>query len=641
MLSLIKLLFLFNGLIFIYGFCPNTYTVQTTSINSANAVVINNAAGLTDFPTATATKKQLEFFGTFKVQEACTGATATAQKNLLSITVTTTDTGTTTSEKELLRLYVDCSNLKLETTGVWATPLGTTTRSAVTAASDIQNEIISIFLAVNLEKNYYSLEYLSRSYHDAHLITMTTTQTYVFDTTTKIYFCAAKAGASPNSCLASDVKVGFATLPTTLTNPMVGYVGGSTPTLGSFYPLSGSLANAYTANAVGDAYFGNAATSPTAATAAAWDTSNTFVKISTLGQFLSIPLPTLKSADGTATGATYKTLAIAAYVRIASLPANSQTSTILAMHQSSNAAELGYKLVVDQTSRDVNLLSGTTAVTVPSSTTLPKITLNTWTLVGFSVVLSSDGKNAFGTFFVDSTSITFDIRASATAMSLTNADLLRVGSVTGTNSFVGDISIVRVTSPGAGFTKTGTEQCLSTSQIELGSGSFGLKCTDTSMLSVVDSKCYSTCPDGTLASTGTVKPLCFSCPAECATCDSNGCLSCPTGDVLYNKKCFDKCPVATYQSAQKCFDCKAGCVACSASECFVCSVTQGYIADPNKGVCYLMDPKAGTGPGVAGLVCAALILIAYLIYAYNSEENLSIYGSKQNVGFKSVANYQN
>jgi len=54
-----------------------------------------------------------------------------------------------------------------------------------------------------------------------------------------------------------------------------------------------------------------------------------------------------------------------------------------------------------------------------------------------------------------------------------------------------------------------------------------------------------------------------------------------------------------------------------------------------------MDPKAGTGPGVAGLVCAALILIAYLIYAYNSEENLSIYGSKQNVGFKSVANYQN
>jgi len=359
------------------------------------------------------------------------------------------------------------------------------------------------------------------------------------------------------------------------------------------------------------------------------------VKLSTFGQILTVPLPTSLSASNAVTS---KTLAVSAWVKITTLPAKSTTSTIISMHKASDATDLGFKLLVSQTTNDLSLVAGTTAAVLYG--TAPKITLDTWTLVGFSVSLSVDNKNALGTFFAGSSSVPFDIRASATAIDLQTAALLRVGSVTADNGFTGNISTVKIMTPAAGFIQS-TSTCSATNKIELGLGSFGLSCADNANANIYDGKCYATCPDGTLPATGAAVPFCVSCPEECATCNSTGCLSCRTDDVLYQNDCLDKCPRGTYLSGRKCLDCKAGCDACNAGECFACNILKGYIAEPNNGVCILFDPKAGTGPGVAGLVCAGLILIAYLIYAYNSEENLSIYGSKQNVGFKSVANYQN
>jgi len=75
------------------------------------------------------------------------------------------------------------------------------------------------------------------------------------------------------------------------------------------------------------------------------------------------------------------------------------------------------------------------------------------------------------------------------------------------------------------------------------------------------------CADGTYPSGG----ICMACPADCATCDSTGCLTCPFGTTLSNSNCI--CGTA-------CQDCQASslnCVSCTLdpatgllSSCFSC-----------------------------------------------------------------------
>ena len=83
----------------------------------------------------------------------------------------------------------------------------------------------------------------------------------------------------------------------------------------------------------------------------------------------------------------------------------------------------------------------------------PKINLNTWQLVGFSLSFRANSARPTGTMFVGTTSVqTFS--TSTEPYPLTTMTLLRIGGDAETNSFTGDVSAVSVMTPGGSFAPT-------------------------------------------------------------------------------------------------------------------------------------------------------------------------------------------
>ena len=126
--------------------------------------------------------------------------------------------------------------------------------------------------------------------------------------------------------------------------------------------------------------------------------------------------------------------------------------------------------------------------------TVSAVTLDEWQLIGFTAYLNTNMKTSEGTIFVGSSSYQFYKQSSPTAMDLSTASVIRIGD--STNSFSGDISVVRFMTPGGGIIRT-TDLCSSDNSIELGVGSFPLACSGTNVLNPADGTCSSSCTGGT------------------------------------------------------------------------------------------------------------------------------------------------
>ena len=76
------------------------------------------------------------------------------------------------------------------------------------------------------------------------------------------------------------------------------------------------------------------------------------------------------------------------------------------------------------------------------------IALSTWTLITANYVIKSDYKTTKTAIYVDSTLNEF-IYTSGTTIAFLNTDIIRIG---GSSTFIGQISQVRIYSPGTAIT---------------------------------------------------------------------------------------------------------------------------------------------------------------------------------------------
>jgi len=101
-----------------------------------------------------------------------------------------------------MAFYIDCTTMKIKTTGDWPRDLDTST-PLLTAATDP----ISFFVTINLETKFYTIEFLTKlGEENTNQSSELATTTWTFDASTKINVCAARDGTT-NACTVSNFIV--------------------------------------------------------------------------------------------------------------------------------------------------------------------------------------------------------------------------------------------------------------------------------------------------------------------------------------------------------------------------------------------------------------------------------------------------
>jgi len=193
-------------------------------------------------------------------------------------------------------------------------------------------------------------------------------------------------------------------------------------------------------------------------------------------------------------------------------------ATIFSTHLA-DGSKAGIQLFVDQ-SAEVKAYAIDAASTkfefysADSSLPIPKLTLNTWHLVGFTFIAKAGVHmiSLAANLFVDHSQFRVQtaLFGGSAGIDISTIKILRVGGTT--DSFVADVTALRVMSPGALYLPE--TACSASNAIELGSDSFALACAAGSPLSTSDSKCYETCPTGTELSIETPISLCMELPVK-------------------------------------------------------------------------------------------------------------------------------
>lgn len=93
-----------------------------------------------------------------------------------------------------------------------------------------------------------------------------------------------------------------------------------------------------------------------------------------------------------------------------------------------------------------------------------------------------------------------------------------------------------------------------------------------------------TCESNCLTGTYNLSNICVSCPVNCTTCDSTGCITCNANTYLFGKQCVDICPYGYYMDELniKCELCQSPCLYCSikSNNCSLCdklSINNKYL----------------------------------------------------------------
>ena len=108
-------------------------------------------------------------------------------------------------------------------------------------------------------------------------------------------------------------------------------------------------------------------------------------------------------------------------------------------------------------------------------------------------------------------------------------------------------------------------------------------------LNLLDGKCYSRCPAGTLSEQSSGK--CTACNAPCRTCVTHPsvCTSCEIDATLSDGKCFTTCSTGTYPVSGLCRPCDFSCATCMSSARFCTSCAEGSFL--SNGACYNYCPQ--------------------------------------------------
>ncbi len=173
---------------------------------------------------------------------------------------------------------------------------------------------------------------------------------------------------------------------------------------------------------------------------------------------------------------------------------------------------------------------------------------NRWQLVGLSAYITSDKKTTEAILWVGAGFYTYNyLHNSPTTLDISAASVIRIGGAT--DSFTGQVSLVRFATPGGGnlissinsskilsLTPFLDNLCSPESKVEFGASPFALSCSGTNSLSVIDSKCYASCPTGSrpvTPFTDAPTPLCVPCSDNCVACEASGaCSVCADGYKL-------------------------------------------------------------------------------------------------------------
>jgi len=127
------------------------------------------------------------------------------------------------------------------------------------------------------------------------------------------------------------------------------------------------------------------------------------------------------------------------------------------------------------------------------SSTPAKITIGAWHLIGFSLVKRDSGFEIFGTMFVGSSSVQIQL-ATAPITDFTTSTLLRIGGGGATDSFIGDVSGLKIMTPGAGIiSNSDFPPCSPANSLELGTQSLSLICSAGRGMSLEDGQCSNSC----------------------------------------------------------------------------------------------------------------------------------------------------
>ena len=119
------------------------------------------------------------------------------------------------------------------------------------------------------------------------------------------------------------------------------------------------------------------------------------------------------------------------------------------------------------------------------------VTIGAWHLIGFSLVKRKSGFAIFGTMFVDSSSV----QITSDFTDFTTSTLLRVGGGSATDSFIGDVSGLKIMTPGAGIVSNSDfPPCSSANSLELGIQSLSLICSAGRGMRLEDGQCSDSCP---------------------------------------------------------------------------------------------------------------------------------------------------
>ena len=126
------------------------------------------------------------------------------------------------------------------------------------------------------------------------------------------------------------------------------------------------------------------------------------------------------------------------------------------------------------------------------SSTSATLTIGAWHLIGFSLVKRDDGFEVLGTMFVDSSSL--QTQTSPPYTDFTPSTLLRVGGGSATDSFIGDVSGLKIMTPGAGIVSNSDfPPCSPANSLELGTQSLSLICSAGRGMSLEDGQCLNSC----------------------------------------------------------------------------------------------------------------------------------------------------
>jgi len=87
-----------------------------------------------------------------------------------------------------------------------------------------------------------------------------------------------------------------------------------------------------------------------------------------------------------------------------------------------------------------------------SITTAITVTLDEWKLIGFTASLNTNQKSATGMIFSGTSSSIFELKNQGSAFDLSTASVIRIGDTS--NSFSGQVSFVRIMTPGGGIIRT-------------------------------------------------------------------------------------------------------------------------------------------------------------------------------------------